>query len=74
MHEELKIEKVTLMSKVEECIVQLIKEIEAAIVQQKQEILKKNNNDHERQCAQIDNYTQLLVLHNGWRRESPSDP
>ena len=38
MHEELKIEEVTPMSKVEECIVQLNQEIEVTIVKQKEEI------------------------------------
>ena len=46
MHEELKIREVTHMSKVEEYIIKLNKETEAAIVTQKEEIVKKNN-DHE---------------------------
>ena len=40
MHEELQIEKVTPMSKVEEYIFQLIKEMEATIVTQIEESLK----------------------------------
>ena len=40
MHEELKIEEVTPMSKVEECICQLNKEMKATIVKQKEENLK----------------------------------
>ena len=40
MHEELKIEEVTPMSKMEECIFQLNKEMEATIVKQKEENLK----------------------------------
>ena len=40
MHEELKIEEVTPMSKVEECIFKLNKEMEATIVKQKEENLK----------------------------------
>ena len=40
MHEELKIEEVTPMSKVEERIFQLNKEMEATIVKQKEENLK----------------------------------
>ena len=40
MHKELKIEDVTPMSKVEECIFQLNKEMEATIVKQKEENLK----------------------------------
>ena len=39
MHEELNMEEVTPMSKVEECIVQLCKEMEATIVNKK---LKRN--------------------------------
>ena len=41
MHEELLIEKVTPMSKVEECIVQLNKEMEATIVTHKEIKIKK---------------------------------
>ena len=41
MDEELKIEEVTPMSKVEKCIVQLDKEMGAAIVEQKEKNLKK---------------------------------
>ena len=41
MYEEFKIMKVTPMSKVEECIVQLHKEMEATIVNQKEENVKK---------------------------------
>ena len=37
IHEELKIEEVTPMSKAEECIIQLNNETEAAIVKQKEE-------------------------------------
>ena len=40
MHEELKIEEVTLISKVEEHMFQLNKEMEATIVKQKEENLK----------------------------------
>ena len=40
MHEELKIEEVTPMSKVGECIFQLNKEMEATIVKQKKKISK----------------------------------
>ena len=40
MHKELKIEELTPMSKVEECIFQLNKEMEATIVKQKEENLK----------------------------------
>ena len=40
LHKELKIEEVTPISKVEECIVQLNKEMEATIVKQKEEKLK----------------------------------
>ena len=54
MDEEFKIAKVTSMSKVEECIVQLSKEMEATIVNQKEENLKKNN-DLECLCAQVAN-------------------
>ena len=45
MHKEFQIEKVTSTSKVEECIIQLIKEMEAIIVKQKK--IKLKNNDHE---------------------------
>ena len=40
MHEEFKIARVTPMSKLEECIVQLSKEMEATIVNKKNKILK----------------------------------
>ena len=47
MHEELKIEEVTPMSKVEECIFQLNKEMKATILKQKEENLKNMIvNDH----------------------------
>ena len=56
MYEEFKIEKITPISKVEEAIIQLIKEMEATIVSQKQEYLKNNNNnDLECLCAQVAN-------------------
>ena len=47
MHEELKNEKMTLIPKVEECTIQLFKEIEATTVN------KKKKKDLGRQCAQV---------------------
>ena len=47
MHEELKTNELTPMSKVEECIIKLNKEMGATIV-----IHKEKKKDHERICAQ----------------------
>ena len=62
MHEELKIEEVTPMSKVEECIFKLNKDMEAIIVKQKEENLKiMIVNDY----VSTDIGAQLLVIRNG---------
>ena len=60
MHEELNMEEVTPMSKVEECIVQLCKEKEATIVNKKfKKIENKKNNKN------VENYVlKLLIEHN----------
>ena len=64
MHKELKIEEVTPMSKVEEYIIHLNKEMGATIVTHKEK--KKTVKDYVPKM--------LLVLRNGWRSESPTNP
>ena len=57
MHKELKIEEVTPRSKVEECIAQLNKEMDATIVKQKEKKFKKK-------MIMNDYVPELLFEHN----------
>ena len=58
MHEELKIEEVTPMSKVEEYIIQLNKEMEATIVTYKEKNKKKNI---------VEDYVPKMLLEHNYR-------
>ena len=70
MHEELKIEEVTPMSKVGECIFQLNKEMEATIVKQKEENLKNMIvNDYVPKLLLEHNY-QFFGTNGGWDHNS----
>ena len=57
IHEELKIEKMTLMFEVDKCIFQLNKELIATVVKQKEKNLKKI-------MFMEDNVLKLLIEHN----------
>ena len=59
MHKELKIEEVTLTLKAEECIIKLFKEMEATIVNQKIENLKK--------IIIFNDYVPMMLLEHNFR-------
>ena len=53
MHEELKNEKTTTIPKIEECTIQLFKEMEATIVNKKIKKIENKKNNLGRLCAQV---------------------
>ena len=72
MHEELKIGEVTPMSKMEECIFQLNKELIATIVEKKKE--KKNNKIMEDYVLKLLIEYNYLLLENDGGRNLPTYP
>ena len=71
MHEELKIEEVTPMSKVEECIVQLCKEMEATIVNKKIKNPKNNKIVEDYVLKLLIEHNYRLLKKDGGRNHQP---